>query len=347
VSALREQVSAGVGVGWLVAGVGMLVTAGLLAVSSSIWWAAGLASVALSQAMILASWSDARFGTVANAIVLLAAAYGLAAEGPWSLRAEYVRGVRKRLRARASSAPVTEDDAALLPDPVHRYLRAAGAIGRPGVKHFEASWRGRIRGSAADPWMTFTAEQHNFVAEPARFFFMRAKRSGVPVDVLHIFAEGAATMRVRLLSAIPISAGSGAELTRAETVTILNDLCLLAPGALCGPGLRWEEAGPRSARVHYSVGPNTVSAILSFNDSDELIDFVSDDRLMASPDGKQFTRRRWSTPVSSYQAFGASRVMGHGEARWHPEGESDFAYIELDLLDLQIDPSDESEGTAR
>ncbi len=66
VSALTEPVSRGAGVGWLVAGVGMLVTAVMLAGSSSLWWAAGLSSVLLSQAMILTSWSDARFGTAAK-----------------------------------------------------------------------------------------------------------------------------------------------------------------------------------------------------------------------------------------------------------------------------------------
>jgi hypothetical protein len=346
VSALTEPVSRGAGVGWLVAGVGMLLTAGMLAGGSSIWWAAGHSSVVLSQAMILTSWSDARFGTVANVVVLMAAACGLATQGPWSLRAEYRRRVRERLGSGPSPALVTDADAARLPDPVRRYLRGAGAIGQPRVTQLRATWRGRIRGTASDPWMTFTAEQHNFVDQNERLFFMRAKRGGLPVDVLHAFVDGAATMRVRLLSAFPIVAGDGPELTRAETVTILNDLCLLVPSALLGPGFRWEAADSRSARVHYSVGSHTVSATLSFNDADELIDFVSDDRLMASPDGKQFTRRRWSTPVSSHQNLGGRRVMRHGEGRWHPEGGGDFAYIELDLVELEAHPHDPHEEAA-
>jgi hypothetical protein len=121
-------------------------------------------------------------------------------------------------------------------------------------------------------------------------------------------------------------------------VTLLNDLCLLAPGALAGPGLRWEVIDDRSARVHYTVGPNTVSAVLHFDDAGELIDFVSDDRLVASRDGKTFTRQRWSTPVSSYQSLGGLRVMRHGEGRWHPSAEPQFAYIELDLVDLELHP---------
>ena len=38
-------------------------------------------------------------------------------------------------------------------------------------------------------------------------------------------------MRVRLLSLIPMVDASGPDLRRKETVTVFNDLCLLAPGA--------------------------------------------------------------------------------------------------------------------
>lgn len=141
-------------------------------------------------------------------------------------------------------------------------------------------------------------------------------------------------MRVRLLSLVPIVSARGAELTRAETVTLFNDLCLLAPSALLGPAIRWEAIDARSARGHYIVGANTISAVLSFNDAGELVNFVSDDRLAASSDGAQFIRQRWSTPVRDYRQFGPRRVSTRGEGRWHPPT-GEFAYIDLELLDLR------------
>ena len=48
--------------------------------------------------------------------------------------------------------------------------------------------------------MTFTGEQVNtYGPRPDRLFFMDAELFGLPVDVLHVFAAGAATMRVRAL----------------------------------------------------------------------------------------------------------------------------------------------------
>lgn len=337
---LAEAVSVGGGLGWLAAALVMLLTATMIVARREAWWTAALIAVALSQPMIFTAWGDARFGTVPNVMILLAAAYTLAATGPWSLRAEYRRSVEGRLRERRRTTPLADADVAHLPEPVRRYLRLTGAIGRTRPTHVRAVWCGRIRASATDGWLPFSAEQHNFLDEPSRFFRMEARRGGVPVDVLHVFQAGVATMRVRVLSAFQIVNAGGPDATRAETVTLLNDVCLLAPGALVGPSFRWEPVDARSARVHYTLGPNTVSAMLHFDDDGNLIDFVSDDRMASSSDGKTFSRRRWSTPVSSYQTFDGTRVMRHGEGRWHPEGEPSFSYIELDLTDYSLDPAE-------
>ena len=308
---------------------------GLFVVSSRVWWAVGLAAAIISQVVILSAWTDARFGTVANVLLLLGVVYGFASAGPLSFTAEYRRAIEAQLKLPVESATVTNADLTRLPAPVQRFLRQAGVVGTRRVHHFKATWHGRIRQSGGDSWMKFTAEQHNFLRQPSRFFLMKATRGGLPVDVYHAFAGGAASMRVRLLSLFPIVNANGAELTRAETVTLFNDMALLAPGELVDPAIRWEPIDQRSARGFYTVGTNTISAVLHFNEADELVNFVSDDRLAASADGSTFVRQRWSTPVRARGRFGRVRVLTRGEGRWHsPEG--DFAYLEIELLDLGV-----------
>jgi hypothetical protein len=288
----------------------------------------------LSQAAILSSWSDARFGTIANVILALGVIYGVASEGPWSFRSAYRAEVALRGAIVTEEPVVTERDLASLPPPVRQYLRVAGAVGQPRVRSFQARWRGRIRGAPDAPWMAFTAEQYNVIDEPARFFLMDAVRTAVPVDVYHAFHGRAATMRVRLASLVPIVSAAGPEMTRAETVTLFNDICILAPSALVDPRIQWEPIDQRSVRARYTAAGNTIDAVLSFNDAGELVNFVSDDRLVASPDGRRFTRERWSTPSSNYRQFGPWRVASRGEGRWHPAS-GEYAYIEVELLDLR------------
>lgn len=316
---------------WLVAALLMLAAA---AAPPRFFWAVGLAAVVASQAVIVSSWGDAKFGTLANVAVLLAAAYGFAAHGPFSLRAAYASDLAAQRDRVAAEGVVTEADLVGLPEPVRRYLRVTGSVGQPRVGNLRARWRGRIRGAADEPWMNFTAEQRSTLGpSPTRLFFMDATMKGLPVDVYHRFIGGAATFRVRVLSLFPMVDAAGPEMNRGETVTVFNDLCVLAPPALLAPAIRWEPLTAHSARGVFTRGAETVSAVLTFNDAGELVDFVSDDRLRASPDGKRFTRQRWSTPLRDYQAYGARRLASRGEARWHdPAGA--FSYVELELEEV-------------
>lgn len=59
------------GVLWLTAALLLLAGAVLLLLGHAQWWIAAAAGVLLSQALILSVWSEAHFGTIANAIILV------------------------------------------------------------------------------------------------------------------------------------------------------------------------------------------------------------------------------------------------------------------------------------
>ncbi len=342
VSALSQPIGRVTGGVWL-AVAPLVVLAGLLLALASPWWwvACGVAAVA-SQAVILTSWTDARAGTLVNVVLLGAAVYGWASEGPRSLGSEY------RRRASAALAPlpprasggradtVTDRDLAHLPPSVAAYVRRSGAVGLPRVSSIRAHIHGRIRASATSGWMPFTGEQVNtFGPGSLRLFSMEASLHGVPVDVLHVFTDDAATMRVRAASLFPLVSAAGPEMDRSETVTLFNDLCVLAPAALVDADVVWQQLGHDRVHATFTRGPQTVEAELVFAD-DELVDFVSDDRSAASADGKTFTSRRWSTPLTGYRAVGARQLATQGEARWGgPAPDESFTYLELTVDDIE------------
>lgn len=101
------------------------------------------------------------------------------------------------------------------------------------------------------------------------------------------------------------------------------------------PGIRWESVDAHTARAQFAHGGHTIAATLFFGDDGLLTTFVSDDRSRASPDGRTFTRQRFSTPVRDYRSYGPARLAAYGEARWHlPEGE--FTYGEFHLVDVSF-----------
>ena len=336
---LTQPISRPVGLLWLFAGAAMITTALL---PWRLLWIVGLLALTTSQVAIVTSWADARFGTLPNVVLLLAVVYGFAARGPLSLPAGYAADTTRILHGARPGPVVTEADLTPLPAPVQRYLRTSGAVGQPRPGSVRVRWRGRIRAGAADPWMPLTAEQVNIYGpSPSRLFLLAATMKGVPVAVYHRFIGAAATFRVRLLSLLPIIDARGPEMNRAETVTLFNDLCVLAPGRLVDPAIRWEPIDDTHARATFTRGDQTISAELRFDPSGMLVDFVSDDRARASADGATFTPARWSTPLAAPRGYGRYQLASRGEARWHEPGDPGpgYAYIELELLAYQVEPA--------
>lgn len=335
VDQLTQPISAAAGVLWLAAAVLLVTAAVMLVAAPRWWWIVGLLGVVVSQVAIVTSWSDAKAGTVANVVILIAVFYGFLSEGPVSYRSEFRDLVASALARPRVEGTVTEDDLAGLPAPVARYVRLSGAVGKPRVYNFRARMHGRIRSTEDASWMHYTVDQVSTVdSNPDRLFFMEASMKGLPADVFHSFVGSSATMRVKVWSLVPMVDARGTEMNRSETVTILNDICVLAPAALINPAFTWEPIDDRSARATFTRDGITVRAVLSFDEAGELVDFVSDDRLRTT-DGKAFTQEPWSTPLRDYRSFDGRMVGTVGEARWHaPAPERDFTYVEFNLDDI-------------
>ena len=333
---LTQPISRSLGIVWLAAAALLLTSALAWVVAPRWFWIVGALAVVASEIAIASAWRDAKFGTLANVIVLLGVVYGFVSQGPWSLRTEYRREVTAAIARAPAPRLVVEADLLRLPDPVRAYVRSSGAVGLPQIADFRATWRGRIRAGASEPWMEFRAEQVSVYEEqaPTRLFFMDATMKHLPLDVLHRFVGDAATFRVRVLSAFTMVDAKGPEMNRGETVTLFNDLCLLAPGRLIDPAITWEAVDAQHARARYTRGAETISAELVFDADGDLVDFVSDDRSAASADGKTFKVERWTTPVRSHRAFGARRVMDVAEGRWWP-ATGGFTYVELELVGIE------------
>lgn len=331
---LAQPVSRGMGLWWATAAMLMLAAAAALFLWARGWWIIGAAALVVSQAVIFASWTDAKAGTAANLILLAGVAYGFFTQGPTSFRARYEQDVRAGVARLVETPVLTDADLAPLPDPVQRYLRATGMVGRPRIQNYRVRFRGRIRSGPGARWMRFEADQQSFADRPTRLFWIRATMMGIPIDGLHRLADGHAVMRIKPLGAFAIVDAAGPEMDQGETVTLLNDMCLLAPGTLIDPAIAWESVDARTAKARFTHGAHTISATLYFDGDGLLKDFVSDDRF-ASADGKEYKRWRWSTPIEEYRAFGPCRLAARGEARWHaPEGE--YAYAAIDILEVEF-----------
>jgi hypothetical protein len=325
------------GLFWLITAILFVAAAIVLGFDSRSWWIpAGLALV-FSQILIVTSWSDAKFGTVANVIILVPVLIAMMESRPTSFRSRYDEDVRLLLARSHDSSTVTEDDLAHLPSAVQRYVQITGSVGKPRVYNFRAVNDGTMKRDRQGDWMPIRAEQYNFYGERARLFYIRSSMFGLPFDGYHRYVGSEAVMQISFASLVQVVDARGPEMNRGETVTLFNDMCLLAPATLIDPSIRWREVDSSRVEATFTNGGNTITARLTFNARGELINFISQDRSM-SMDGKTFVNYPWSTPVGEYREFEGRRIAAAGDAVWHtPEGE--YVYARFVVKEIEFNCS--------
>jgi hypothetical protein len=333
VSALSAPVSKAMGVLWLATAILWVAAAIMVAAGTDRWWMAALPALLLSQFAIAGAWHDARFGSIVNLILVVPIGLAGLMHAPWSFGAEYARGVKTAAGLPSPRAErLTERDIAALPPPVQRYLHYTGAVGLPRIQTYRVRFRGGIRDKSTDPFMPSTTDQFSRVEPASRWFLMRAHRSGLPFEALHVYEGSHATFRVRVAGAVNVVTASGPEMDQSETVTLFNDLCLLAPGTLAAAPVTWQPVDGHTVRARFVNAGHTIGAELTFDDEGALVNFSSDDRYR-SADGKTFTRERWTTPVTSYRSFGGRRVVAAADARW-TDSQGEFTYAQFEVTDI-------------
>lgn len=345
VAALKQDISRAAGAVWLMAAVLLVLAAVLVAVNSAAWWGPALVGVLLSQGLVFSAWGDAKFGTVANVLLALPLLIAVLGVLPSSYPHRYAALEREVLQAKAPTPLVTEADLEALPPVVQKYLRRVGVVGQPRVQSFRATWAAKIRSSPTSAWMEAPTVQVNTVEPAARVFLMDATMYGLPVKALHVYRDAQATMEVQLAELFKVADARGETMSKSETVTVLNDLVLLAPSALLGKPFSFSDATDREVTVTYTNGPHTVSARLEFDETGDLVDFISDDRF-ESADGKTYVNHPWSTPVRGHRVMSGLRLPTGGEALWH-EPSGTWAYIEMELLAVEynVAPTPRAEPT--
>ena len=241
--------------------------------------------------------------------------------------------VNQALLTTTKSQIVTPDDIQHLPEPVQKYLIYSGAVGREKIQNVHIRFNGTFSTSPGRKYQKFESEQYNFFAKPKRIFLMKMRMFGILLQGFHLYKDAEAVMKIKIAGLFPVVDAQGEKMNQGETVTVFNDMCLMAPAALIDADVEWQTIDSLTVKATYKNGAITITAILDFNETGELINFVSNDRFM-SADGKTYKNFPWSTPARDYKDFGGRKVPGYGEAIWlMPEGKYCYGKFNLQTVE--------------
>ena len=250
------------------------------------------------------------------------------------MKNRFYRSVRSEIERTKSSKPelLTESDIAHLPEAVKKYIRYTGSVGKEKILSLRAECRGGIRFSPDEEFMPLKSVQYNFTDKHSRLFYIVAKKKGIPAIGLHIYQNAKAIFKIKLLGLFTVVNAKGPEMNQGETVTVFNDMFLLAPGSLTDKKIKWEKIDSLSVKASFTNDNICISAVVFFNNDGKLINFISNDRF--ETDGKEYKTYPWETPITDYKEFNGYRLPSKAKVIYKRPG-GDFCYGEFELLNIE------------
>ncbi len=334
ITQLSKFISKPVGILWLITVILFFVSVLLFLFEKESWPYIAIIAAVISQILIIIFWSDAKFGTILNIMILFVA---IAFYASYQFESKFNTDVKRHIAQTSFSDKdlLTEADITLLPIPVQKYIRYTGAVNQPKVKSMKIVFDGEMRDKGKD-YFKFNSVQYNYFDDPARLFFMKAKMYGLTLPGYHCYQNATASMQIKLFGLFNIVNISGTAMNKAETVTVFNDMCLMAPATLIDKRIEWTSIDSLSAKATFTNGVNLITAILYFNTLGQLINFTSDDRY-ATTDMKQY---RFSTPVKEYIQMNGRYIWKYGETIWHyPDGEFVYGKFTIKSIEYNVNPN--------
>lgn len=256
------------------------------------------------------------------------------------MKALYVSEVSKELAkyADCKSGVITENDIAGLPEPVQKYFRHCGHLGKEKMANAEITWKDvYFKNSPHKKWMSLKCYQFNSVPQPTRIVYMKSSLMGLfPFEGRDKYQDGHGNMLIKLLKVIPVVNARSKEMDQSALVTVLAE-SLIVPAYALRDYIKWTSLDANSAGAEIEYNKSRAGGIFYFNDSGEFTRFETGDRYY-SENGKDYERKKWSAVAANYILKNGIRFPSYFKAVWHT-GEGDYEYFKGTITGIRFNIS--------
>jgi hypothetical protein len=225
---------------------------------------------------------------------------------------------------------VTEDMLAHLPEPVRRYMRWTGVIGKEWIRTAYVQQEGKFRLAADKPWMPMKAEQRYVTDPPGMAWRARFKMFGLPLfSANDSYRDGQGHMFGKAAGLFTLFDDRSEKLTLGTLTRYLSEMVWF-PIAYLGDNVTWTAVDDHSADVALTDHGRTASGRMFFDDLGRPTTFET---MRYKEDNGQYTLLPWHTPHHEYGVRSGLNIPVRGEVYWiMPEGKltyGDFSIVEV------------------
>jgi len=222
---------------------------------------------------------------------------------------------------------VRESDFSNLPEPVQKYLRLTGIIGKREIRTVELKQKGHFRLKVNGKWISMTAIQ--YINVDAMGFIWKAKAS--IVRVLDQFVNGQGNLKVKLFGLFTVGNARGPEIDQGESLRFLAEI-IWFPSAFAKEYLKWNEVDDSSSDVTLLYNDKNVTARFHFRESGEI------DRITAKryrKDQGKFSLDDWIITDLEYKAFCGVTIPHKAHVSWKLN-DSTFCYDKFEITEVSF-----------
>ena len=296
------------------------------------WWpATAIFGVIFSQFLISLNWQDAKFGTLANLLILGVA---LSAYGRFRFDQMVIKETSSMLQSQKSPSHLRKSGS--LPPIVQKWLTTSGSLDHPVPRTVRLEQKGEMKTSKKGKWMPFTAVQY-FNAENPAFVW---KTEVNPFPLLFLLGRdklqsGKGEMLINLLALVKVAHARGNQKVNSGTLQrYLGEICWF-PSAALRPYLSWEEIDATTAKAILEQEDLKVEGIYKFSAEGKLLSFET---LRFYGADKNAKREKWLIEMLAYDQFNGVTVPSRCKVTWQlPDG--DFHWLSLTVTSINYDPS--------
>lgn len=301
------------------------------------WWLLATLAIIVSQLLIFQFWTDAKFGTFANFIILLAVAH---AYFDHSFK-EMVANERAHIfEAKTTKTEILLDTLATkrLPEAVSKWLSKSGALSHPPISsvHLNQNLQLQLKPDQTK-WITGRAEQFFTIDPPAFIWTIDSQMNAfLPLVGRDKFQNGQGEMLIKLLSAIPVADAKGSDKVNQATLQRFLAEIVWFPSAALEPSIKWESLGQNSARATMSFAGTSGSGDFYFQENGDFQKFEA----MRFQDAQAAQPTKWIIEATKIEELNDIRIPTACQVSWDLSGEK-WTWLKLRIEDIRYESNTE------
>jgi len=309
---------------WGLATVLFLLTAVLFYLENELWWLIGLIAILVSQWLIILTWQDSKFGTIANIIILAAVIYGI---GNWAFdrRTNELRNERISNEANADIHPEQVKE---LPPAVQQWLSYSNVTGRSFRGEVMVKQSGRMKLEPDADWIPFNAEQW-FTTDPPGFIWSaNVGTTWLNFRGRDLLIGGRGSMLIRLYGLIPVVDADGQKMDQGAMVRFLSEMIWM-PWISTADYIVWEHIDDHQAKASIHWNDSGGTGIFTFDEMGRPIQFTAKRYYNR---GNDATLENWIIKIDpeSYTSYDGILVPTRASVSWELENGT-FTWLDLNI----------------